>query len=435
MHPRDPRSSQFRPGLGGVVLHGAAPLLGIVALALVMDLLVAPLLPEAWYAKVLADIGINIVLAVSLNMVNGFTGQFSIGHAGFMAIGGYTAAAVVYYGSIALWGDAGFHGGYFSYCGLGHFNGPWFGGGDLLFVAACLIGGLVAAVVGVFVGLPSIRLRGDYLAIVTLGFGEIVRILIQQTPGVLPPESAATVPAPGRYLHLGGALGFTNHPFYTTIFWIWLAVGATVLVAWRLRNSTYGRAFLSIREDEIAAAAMGVPILLYKVMAFTFAAFFAGIAGGLFAHQLGSTLNPADLGFAKSFDILIMIVLGGLGSISGAILAAAGLTILPELLRNPPHVWPLLVPVVPIALALLLYRRRRLARGWGILAGGIVLLEIARDLAVAHGVQLSDYRMVFYALSLILVMILRPEGLLGTRELWELWPRKRKGGAGVRASS
>jgi len=398
-------------------LRGTGPVVAGVVLALIVHALIAPRLPQL-YAKILLDIGINIILAVSLNIVNGFTGQFSIGHAGFMAIGGYTGASVGYYGSFLLWNSTAFRGGFLSITQTATLHGAPLAGGDVLFLAACLTGGLVAAGVGLVVGLPSIRLRGDYLAIVTLGFGEIVRILIQQTPGQLLTADAIAQTSPlRRFWHMGGALGFSRLPFYTSQFWVWLFVVATLLTAFRLRQSTYGRAFLAIRENEIAAEAMGVPVTRYKVKAFVLAAFFAGIAGCLFAHQVGTTLNPGELGFQKSFDILIMVVLGGMGSISGSVLAAIILTLLPELLREPPPVWPAGVVVAALLLAL---KRRRGVRPAIIVVLLAAALEAARATALAYDVDLSRYRMILYALTLVLTMILRPQGLLGVRELWEL---------------
>jgi len=314
-----------------------------------------------YYAKVSTDIGINVILAVSLNLVNGFTGQFSIGHAGFMAVGGYTAVALSYYGSFALWGNHDVHGGFL-------------GVGEWLMVAGCVCGGLVAAGVGYIVGLPSLRLRGDYLAIVTLGFGEIVRVIIQQTQPVMRDASEIAAVSPlALVTHVGGALGFTGIPKYTNLFWVFAFATITLVVAYRIKYSSAGRAFLSIREDEIAAEAMGVPVAKYKVRAFVLAALFAGIAGGLFAHESGTALNPREFAFQKSFDIVIMVVLGGMGSISGAALAAALLTILPEALR-----------------------------------------------------EFADYRMIVYALSLIVMMIVRPQGLFGVRDVWEIGPFRRK---------
>jgi branched-chain amino acid transport system permease protein len=319
-------------------------------------------------SSLLLFMGINVILAVSLTIVNGFTGQFSIGHAGFMALGGYTASAVMYYGSVKLFGDAYFHGGALSWTGrAGGFSGPVFAGGDLLFIAACIAGGLVAAAAGYVVGLPSLRLRGDYLAIVTLGFGEIVRVVLQGTNDQI--RRAADVQATPWYAladNLGGALGFIFVPAYTTLFWVYAWVTIMLVVAVRLKHSSYGRALLSIREDEIAAQAVGINITKYKVRAFVLSSFFAGVAGALFALQVGS-INAGELGFVRSFEIIIMVVLGGLGSVSGAALAAILLTALPEVLRF-----------------------------------------------------VDQYRMIVYSLLLIVMMIVRPKGLFGVREIWEI---------------
>lgn len=392
--------------------NSAWPLLAGVALAAVLQFAAGPAIGP-FRTNVLMNIGINIILAVSLNIVNGFTGQFSIGHAGFMAVGGYTAAAITYYTSFHLWGDAQVHGGMLS----GMPAGGWFTVGDGLFVGACLAGGVLAAVAGYLVGLPSLRLRGDYLAIVTLGFGEIVRVLLQQSDSDIPylADEVRSMSVLEMARHLGGSLGFSGVPFYSTLFWVWLFVAATLIAAFRLKRSSYGRAFLAIREDEIAAEAMGVPLTRFKVRAFVLAAFFAGIAGALFAHEIGTALNPRELGFMKSFDIIIMVVLGGMGSISGAALAAAILTILPEVLRSPPHVWPL--GLVAIVLVLVLRRKAGL-RAALTLAVVTAALEVVRSVALRQGVNLADYRMVLYALSLILMMIIRPQGLLGLNEIW-----------------
>jgi len=308
-------------------------------------------------AKLVLDIGIAIVLAVSLNIVNGFGGQFSIGHAGFMMVGGYTAAWLTYYGSIQLWGAPDLHGGFL-------------GTGDILFLGACVLGGVLAAVAGLVVGLPSLRLRGDYLAIVTLGFGEIMRVLVQRTGDVVNPADVKSLV--GNATTLGGSLGFGGVPTYTRIFWVYVFVAIVLVAAYRLKTSSKGRQLLAVRENEIAAEAVGVNTARVKVSSFVMAAFFAGIGGGLFAHELGTTLNPRELGFQKSIDLVIMVVLGGMGSISGVVLAAIGLTIMPELFRS-----------------------------------------------------FSDYRMPVYALALIIVMIVRPQGLLGIRELWDLGPWQR----------
>ena len=350
------RVAKYRVGVAPALLRSAWPLaLGVVIAWLLQEWL-APLLGP-FPAKLVLDIGIAIVLASSLNIVNGFGGQFSIGHAGFMMIGGYAAAWLTYYGSIVLWGTPDIHGGFL-------------GTGDLLFLGGCVLGGILAALTGFVVGLPSLRLRGDYLAIVTLGFGEIVRVLVQRTGDVKVPADVHGLG--GTTGALGGSLGFGGVPTYTRIFWVYVFVAIVLVAAYRLKSSSKGRALLAVRENEIAAEAMGIPTAKVKVVSFVMAAFFAGIGGGLFAHELGTTLNPRELGFQKSIDLVIMVVLGGMGSISGVVLAAIALTIMPELFRS-----------------------------------------------------FSDYRMPVYAAALIAVMILRPQGLFGIRELWDLPPWRR----------
>lgn len=349
------------------MIKGAWPIVLGLALAALLQLSAGHVVGP-FAAKMLMDIGINVILAVSLNLVNGFTGQFSIGHAGFMAVGGYVAGCITYYGSFLLWGGT-------------QVQAGWLSGGDLLFVGGCVAGAVVAAATGYMVGLPSLRLRGDYLAIVTLGFGEILRVLLQRTGDVIGTADAVrAAPLLTLATSLGGSLGFSGIPYYTDLFWVYAFVAITLVVALRVKFSSYGRAFLSIRENEIAAEAVGINTTKLKVRAFVLAAAFAGIAGGLFAHEVGTSLNPRELGFQKSFDIVIMVVLGGMGSVSGAVLAAIVLTLLPEALRG-----------------------------------------------------FSEFRMPIYALALILMMILRPQGILGLKELWELsWfpGRKREKKAG-----
>ena len=305
--------------------------LGGTLLALVVLNIVLPRVTNPYYFQVLMLIGINIVLAVSLNLVNGFTGQFSIGHAGFMAVGAYTSAMFtlkIGQPLAASW----------------HFlPGPVAEG--LALLMALVAGGLLAAVAGWIVGLPSLRLRGDYLAIVTLGFGEIIRVLILNIDAI------------------GAARGLPGIPQYSTFFWVFGTAVLVIVVARRIATSTHGRALFASRDDEVAAEALGVDTTRYKVLAFVLGAFFAGVAGGLFAHFL-SYLNPSSFTFIKSIEVIAMVVLGGMGSISGSVLAAILLTLLPEVLR----------PV-------------------------------------------KDFRLVIYSLMLIILMITRPQGLLGTREL------------------
>ncbi len=313
-----------------------APLATILLLVGLNVLL--PRITNPYYFQVLILIGINIVLAVSLNLVNGFTGQFSIGHAGFMAVGAYASAMFSLVLGPRLLGS------------LAMLPLPVAQGVVLLF--ALVAGGLLAAAAGWIVGLPSLRLRGDYLAIVTLGFGEIIRVLILNIDAI------------------GGARGLPGIPQYSNVFWVFGAAVVVIALAHNLARSTHGRALFAIRDDEVAAEALGVDTTRYKVLAFVIGAFFAGVAGGLFAHFL-SYLNPSSFTFLKSIEVIAMVVLGGMGSITGSVLAAIVLTLLPELLRS-----------------------------------------------------VKDFRMVIYALMLIVLMITRPQGLMGTRELSLPWRRK-----------
>jgi len=315
-------------------------ILGPVAilLALVVLNVVLPRVSNPYYFQMLMLVGINIVLAVSLNLVNGFTGQFSIGHAGFMAVGAYASAMFTMKIGMKI------------VASLSALPAPVAQGFELLM--ALLAGGLLAAAAGWLVGLPSLRLRGDYLAIVTLGFGEIIRVLILNIEAV------------------GGARGLPGIPQYASFFWVYGSVVAVILVVRNLAHSTHGRALFAIRDDEVAAEALGVDTTRYKVLAFVLGAFFAGVAGGLFAHFL-SYLNPSSFTFIRSIEVIAMVVLGGLGCVSGAVLAAIVLTLLPEVLR----------PV-------------------------------------------QQYRMVIYSLMLIVLMVTRPQGLLGSRELRLPWRRR-----------
>lgn len=333
------------------------------AVGLILAALMFVVLPDAigkYYSRVVIDIGIAMIMAVSLNIVNGMTGQFSIGHAGFMTLGGYTAGLLTYYGSMIWWGSSVRHGGFL-------------GSGEWMFAFSCLVGGLVAAAAGYVVGLPSLRLRGDYLAIVTLGFGEILRVVLQNTGKVLDDAEALRsarwsqlIPPP-----VGGALGFDGIPKYTNLFWVYAFLTFTVVIAYRLKQSSLGRAMISIREDEIASQAMGVNVARNKVLAFVLAAFFAGVAGGLFAHESGLNISPNDAGFQRSFDYVIMTVLGGRGSITGVMLAALIVITLPEVLR-----------------------------------------------------EFEQYRLIVFALLLIIMMLVRPQGLFGIKEVWQFWPRR-----------
>jgi branched-chain amino acid transport system permease protein len=295
-----------------------------------------------YYFTIVIYAGINIILAVSLNLVNGLTGQFSMGHAGFMAVGAYAACFldVTYFSNVNLMGL------------------PNIVSEHLFLFMSTIIGGLFAALLGYLVGLPSLRLKGDYLAIVTLGFGEIIRVLILNIDAI------------------GGARGLPAIPKWTNFFWVYGIAFISVLVVNRLMDSKHGRSFLAVREDEIAAEATGVDTTKYKVRAFVIGAFFAGVAGSLFGHFL-TYLNPQTFDFNRSFEIIIMVVLGGMGSTTGAVIAALFLTVLRESLRP--------------------------------------LQELTQ----------LDLRMVIYSLMLIILMLTRPNGFLGTKELTDFGPFKR----------
>jgi branched-chain amino acid transport system permease protein len=267
-----------------------------------------------YYLGVVIDVGIAIILATSLNLINGHTGQFSLGHAGFMAVGGYCSAWISLHvgdGSSAIW----------------------------YFPLALIAGGLLAAFVGLLVGVPSLRLRGDYLAIVTLGFGEIIRVVAQNTDAI------------------GAASGLKGIPKLTTLGWTFGCAAVTIYAITSLVNSTYGRGFIAVHDDEIAAESNGVDTTRTKVTAFVTGAFFAGIAGGLYAHHK-QFLSPTGFDWLKSIDIVVMVILGGMGRTAGVIAAAVLLTLMPEFLRD-----------------------------------------------------FSDYRMILYSLLIILLMLLRPAGL------------------------
>jgi len=280
-----------------------------------------------YHSNTLIFMAINIMLAVSLHLVIGITGQFSLGHAGFLAVGAYVSAIVTM-----------------------KFQLP--------FPVAILAAGIFATIAGLVVGIPSLRLRGDYLAIATLGFAEIIRIVFLNIE------------------YVGGAAGMqVTH--LTTWTYTFVCLFVTLLVIVNFTNSRHGRACIAIRENEIAADAMGINTTYYKVLAFAIGSFFAGIAGALYAHNF-YIIQPANFGFLKSIDILIYVVLGGLGSLSGAVVATILLTIVSTFLQGYP-----------------------------------------------------ETRMIIYSLVLIIVMLYRPKGLMGTMEItdyFKLWRGSKGGG-------
>ena len=327
----------------------------------------------SYYYDILINIGINVILAVSLNLVNGYTGQFSLGHAGFMAVGAYAAGSwTVHLGPVLTNFLAGSNGILtfvlkpFPF--LQSFALPTVVANNLDLLIATLFGGFLAALAGLAVGIPSLRLRGDYLAIVTLGFGEIIRTLILNID------------------FLGAARGMSVPGSYTNMFWTFGIAAAAIYIVLGLVNSTYGRGFLTVRDDEVAAEAMGINTTKYKVIAFVVGAFFAGTAGSLFAHYTGY-LTPEGFNFFKSVDVVVMVILGGMGSTVGVILAATLLTILPEVLRALAHTD--FVPAFQKAVE------------------GVIPIH----LPPLQG--LLENRLILYSLLLIIMMLTRPQGLFG----------------------
>ena len=290
----------------------------VLALYILLSVLISANIINPYYSGILTMVCINVILAVSLNLATGFLGQLVLGHAGFMSVGAYSAALFTMYSGLPT---------------------------VVSFPLALLVGGIVAAAFGVIIGVPALRLKGDYLAILTLGFGEIIRVLILAMP------------------FTGGAAGLSGIPLLTTFTYVFIIAIITVAVIFAFIHSRHGRAVIAIREDEIAEEAAGIHTTYYQLLAFVLAAFFAGIAGGLYAHHIG-VLDPSKFDFNYSVEILIMVVLGGMGSITGSIVAAIVLTLLPELLRG-----------------------------------------------------FSEYRMLIYSVILICVMLFKPSGLLGQHEL------------------
>lgn len=290
---------------------------------------------DRYYAGILTMMFINIIMAVSLNLATGYLGQLVLGHAGFMSVGAYAAAIFTMNVDLPA---------------------------AVSFPLALLVAGAVSAVVGIIIGIPALHLRGDYLAIITLGFGEIIRVI---------------------FLNLditGGALGLRGIPNMTTFAWVYFVAAATIFIVNTFVKSRHGRAVIAIREDEIAAEATGINTTYYKMMAFVLAAAIAGIGGGLYAHHIG-IINPTKFDFNYSIEFLVMVVLGGMGSTTGSILAAVVLTILPEALR-----------------------------------------------------EFSDYRMLLYSIILIVMMLFKPNGLLGRYEfsltkIIDRFKNKQKGGS------
>ncbi len=312
------------------LLITAAVIYGLIELLYRLEVL------NGYYLHIINQSLIYVILAVSLNLINGITGQFSLGHMAFAGVGAYASGTIT---TIVL-----------------KLN-PSSPNGMLIFIGAIIAGGIVAALVGFLIGFPSLRLKGDYLAIVTLGFGEIIRTIFNNIDAV------------------GGPRGLLGIPKFSNFTVIFIAAFLTIIIIRNLIQSSHGRAMLSIRENELASELVGVDTTRYKVLAFMVGAFFAGIAGGLFAHLL-QLAHPTQYNFLKSVEVLIMIYAGGVGSLTGSTIAAFALTFLSEGLR---------------------LGIRALADATGLPIGG-------------------EWRMVVYALLLIFIMLFRTEGLMGTKE-------------------
>ena len=318
-------------------------------------LAVADLAFDAFSMRVLNLCGIYVVLALSLNLVNGFTGLFSLGHAGFMAVGAYTCALLTmtpeqkqmnfFLEPIA----------------------PWLAELSLPFVPALVVAGLVAAALGFLLGAPVLRLKDDYLAIATLGFAEIVRVILTNVQSVT-----------------NGALGLKGLPKASTTWVVWACAALSVAFMVALVRSGYGRAMKAVRDDEIAAAAMGVDVFRVKVVSFVASSFMAGVGGALLGHLL-TTIDPKMFTFMLTFNILLVVVLGGIGSISGSVIGAIAVTVLMEALR---------------------------------------FLDGPLDLLVFRTEGAPGLRMVVFSVLLMAVVLFRQRGLMGNRELsWELLSR------------
>ena len=322
---------QLRPIRIPMLLRYLINALLIAGLWGLMTFLIAQGVITNYWTGILITTGINIILAVSLNVATGYLGQLPLGHAGFMAVGAYTGSILMKATPAAALLSEGNTAAALPYILL-----------------ALLLSAVVAGAFGLIIGIPALRLRGDYLAIITLGFGEIIRVILTNIDSVLGFEFTY------------GAAGLKRIPKFSSFNLVFFCVVFSCMLIHMVMKSRHGRAILSIRENEIASESVGVPTTYYKTFAFVLSAMLAGVAGCLYAGYLGS-LYPANFKFMKSIEILVMVVLGGMGSMLGSVLSASVLTILPEALR-----------------------------------------------------AFDNYRMVAYSLALVIMMIFRPKGLLGS---------------------
>lgn len=320
--------------------------------ALIVFLITADLFLDSYIKRILNLCAIYAILALSMNLINGFTGLFSLGHAGFMAIGAYAVGIFTVPVEVR---SAMFY--------LKPMN-PFIAGIELPFVVALLLGGLAAAIVAFLIGAPVLKLRDDYLAIATLGFSEIIRIILTNAQSIT-----------------NGSLGIKNIPPTANMWWIYGTAIVTTLIIVLLISSSYGRAFKAIREDEIAAEAMGINLFRHKLLSFMVGAFFAGVGGGLYASLLG-TVDPKNFLFVLTYNFLLIIVLGGMGSVSGTIIAAYIVTAGLEWLR---------VFDEPLSIA-----------------------------GIAIPLFRPGLRMVVFSILLMVIVLFYRNGLMGTKELnWD----------------
>jgi len=346
---------------------------GVLVVVLLLDFLLKDIIPDSSVRQLLMLAAGNVLVALSLNVINGMAGQFSIGHAGFVGIGGYTSAVIASNLHMAYGGGT-----------------PTFAR-SFVVVPVCLLASAgMAGLFGVLVGLPSLRLKGDYLAIVTLGFAEIFRLVIATASAGTASKAGLFGAAMGALSKLGGQNGYQGAddmgvPLYAGPFWVFGLAFVLGVVAWRIKFSGWGRALRALREDEIAGAAVGVDPTRYKVTSFVIAAMGAGIAGGLMAIMRDGTpiVNPDNYNFQASFDAITMVILGGSGSVTGSAIGGVFITFTIKAIE--------------------------------LLQATSVVQDLKRSF---EGLDLNALRMIVYAIVLIVLMILRPEGLLGERELF-----------------
>jgi branched-chain amino acid transport system permease protein len=316
----------------------------LIILALtIVGLYLANRFLDAYQIRIINLSGIYVTLGLSMNLINGMTGMFSLGHAGFMAIGAYTVGILTMPVTMKE---------------MNFFMQPivpFLANVEWGFLPSLLAAGLISVLLGVLIGAPVLRLTDDYLAIATLGFAEIIRVVFTNTQSLT-----------------NGALGLKGIPNYTNTWWSWGVALITIWFISFLMKGTYGKAFLAIREDEVAARAMGISLFKHKVMSFAFGCFFAGVAGGLMAGLLG-TIDPNMFRITLTFNILLIVVLGGLGKIGGTVVSAVIVTVMMEVLR---------------------------------------FLDEAIDLGFVRLKGIPGMRMVVFSIILILVVIVREKGLL-----------------------